>query len=492
MYRRKNAMAPVSTGLLMCAVTGLVMSFSGTLVMAAPPALPSGLGGEPEAPSETAPALPSGLEMPASKADSLPQSETETVGAGDEESLASFGFSPWSYSGFLEARAGGRTRSDPDQSDTTLEELRFNSTLDYQHSDFSARLSADVRVDDEAESGNLRLDQGKGWLDLREAWVVWPANDWLDVKAGRQILTWGVGDQLFINDLFPKDWNSFFLGRDQSYLKAPSDALKLAFYGDAVNIDVVWVPVFDADRYIDGERISFFNPIAGDVTGAANGIPVDRPDQDEFALRAYRNLSGTELAAYVYSGHWKSPNSIDPARGEFLFPALNVYGASIRGNLAGGVGSAEIGRYDSRDDKSGDKAFIANSESRLLLGYERELVPNLTGGLQYYVERMEDFDAYTQSLEAIGATQGIRDKYRQVWTLRLTWLTFNQSLSASLFTYYSPSDDDAYVQPKIQYKASDQWQLTVGANQFVGEEQDTFFGQFERTSNIYGAVRYSF
>ncbi|MFW6031595.1 MAG: hypothetical protein ACOC9T_03300, partial [Myxococcota bacterium] len=32
----------------------------------------------------------------------------------------------------------------------------------------------------------------------------------------------GTGDLVFLNDLFPKDWRSFLLGRDLDYLKAPS------------------------------------------------------------------------------------------------------------------------------------------------------------------------------------------------------------------------------------------------------------------------------
>ncbi len=463
---------------------GLCLVLAAGLALSAPPPLPPGLGEPSQPKASSGPALPPGLGAPG-----IPESKQALAGNDKADPIA---FSPWTFTGFLEARAGGRTRHDPDQATTSIEEARVNGTLDYQQTVFSARLSADALVDDESNSAHPRLNQGKGWPDLREAWVLWPAASWIDVKAGRQILTWGVGDQLFINDLFPKDWNSFFLGRDQSYLKAPSDALKLALYSYVANVDLIWVPEFDADRYIDGERISFFNPTVGEVSGSPEGIDVRRPNQDEFALRVYRNLAGTEVAAYLYSGYWKSPNSIDPVTGDFLFPDLNFYGASVRGNLLGGVASAEIGRYDSRDDKDGDNAFIANSETRLLLGYERELLPNLTGGLQYYVERMEDFDAYIDSQKAIGAIQGIRDHYRQIWTLRLTWLTLNQNLSSSLFTYYSPSDHDAYFQPKVQYKVSDQWQVTVGANQFIGDEADTFFGQFERTSNVYAALRYSF
>ncbi len=48
----------------------------------------------------------------------------------------------------------------------------------------------------------------------------------VNLKIGRQVFTWGTGDYLFINDLFPKDYESFYIGRDDEYLKRPSEAVK--------------------------------------------------------------------------------------------------------------------------------------------------------------------------------------------------------------------------------------------------------------------------
>ena len=76
----------------------------------------------------------------------------------------------------------------------------------------------------------IDLNTGDGFIDLRELNILFTPIDIMDVKAGRQILTWGTGDLLFINDLFPKDWNSFLLGRDEEYLKAPSDAVFASFF----------------------------------------------------------------------------------------------------------------------------------------------------------------------------------------------------------------------------------------------------------------------
>jgi hypothetical protein len=53
--------------------------------------------------------------------------------------------------------------------------------------------------------------------ELREAYLKLKLGDKVDLKAGRQILTWGTGDLIFINDVFAKDYRSFFIGRDDQY-----------------------------------------------------------------------------------------------------------------------------------------------------------------------------------------------------------------------------------------------------------------------------------
>lgn len=45
--------------------------------------------------------------------------------------------------------------------------------------------------------------------DIRSLNVAFRPSDVLDVKIGRMVSTWGTGDLVFINDMFPKDWQSF-------------------------------------------------------------------------------------------------------------------------------------------------------------------------------------------------------------------------------------------------------------------------------------------
>lgn len=394
--------------------------------------------------------------------------------------------------GFLDLRGGLRVPEPVAERDVSLLEGRLQ--LEGEHTTESAALQLRVDLVGDAVNSDAALDleAGKGILDLREANALFTPHELVDLKIGRQILTWGTGDLLFVNDLFPKDWQAFFIGRDVEYLKAPSDAVLLSFFPEWGTLDIAYTPSFDADRYISGERLSYYNPLAGQVVGRDQQLAVAQPKRwfqdDELALRLSRNLAGVELAAYGYVGYWKSPAGFDSGSGRAIFPRLSVYGASARGILAEGVANLELAWYDSRDDSAGTDPLVPNSEQRLLLGYERELASELTGSVQYYLEHMLDYSAYQGSLPA---GMPVKDENRQVLTLRLAKLLLNQTLTLSLFGYWSPSDQDTYLRPNLAYKVSDDWLVTAGANLFAGP-RTAFFGQFTDNSNLYCGVRYSF
>ncbi|MBW8040141.1 MAG: hypothetical protein FVQ85_09105 [Planctomycetes bacterium] len=383
--------------------------------------------------------------------------------------------------GFYEIRSGYRVRKDPHQKDMSVMENRFQIDLASYPDWGDLKVKGDVL-------GDLVEEQAD--FDLREGSIFTQPLEFMDLKVGRQILTWGTGDLIFINDMFPKDWQSFFIGRDTEYLKAPSDAAKVSLFGDWANLDFVYTPKFDPDRFISGERLSYWNSTLGRIAGQDAITHTDRPNRwfrdSEFAARLYKNINNYEVAVYGYRGYFKSPGGLDGTQA--IFPDLNVYGASVRGNAGKGIGNLEFGYYESADDQSGNNGFINNSEFRFLAGYTQEVGKDFTAGLQYYIEHMTDYGEYLDNLPAGPA----RDRDRHLVTVRLTKLLMNQNLRCSLFTYYSPTDKDVYMRPNLNYKVSDDVAVEVGANIFFGDFPNTFFGQFENNSNIYAAVRYSF
>lgn len=433
------------------------------------PALPQGL-----APSNSSePQLPQGLEQ-------TPSEEEPKKDETQQKKNIPFDID---IKGFWDNRTGIRYREDKQQSkDLILGESRLQLRADKFWDKVNIETTADFYGDFVQEELNF---------DLRQARLTWTLSSTLDLRIGRQILTWGTGDLIFINDLFPKDWNSFFIGREQEYLKAPSDSIKLGWYPEWFNFELVYTPRFTPDRYITGNPITFWNPLFNELQGEENEIRPDHPGprfhDDEWAFRAYRKIKNFEFALYTYSGRWKSPGGqkLFPPL-QTYFPKLDVYGTSLRGPLGKGIFSIEMGYYNSKEDRDGSSPFTNNSEFRFLIGYEQELAKDFTGAFQIYLEHMLDYDNYKENQPFWVHN---KDENRLLTTLRLTRQLMNQNLILSWFMYYSPTDQDFYIRPNVRYKINDKWWVEGGANVFIGNEPYTFFGQFMENSNIYIGAR---
>jgi len=399
--------------------------------------------------------------------------------------LPAFG-SDFSFHGFVESAGGIRFVDNPSQSkDATLGDGRLQLELSYDGPKGSRLfLKADAIGDGVEEEGKV---------DLREAYLDLSPFSILDVRLGRQIITWGTGDLIFINDLFPKDFVSFYIGRSHEYLKAPSDAVKLSLFPGPFSMDLAILPHFTPSEVPTGKRLTTFNPFTNRITARhqrlSAGEPATKWENIELALRLYRTFGSYEGALYGFRGFFKEPVGMDQAKKVLTFPELSGYGASLRGPLLGGIGSFEFGYYDSREDRSGRNSAIENSSFRYLFGYEQELWADFTVRAQYFLEQMLNFSAYRASLPG-GAPK--RDELRHLLFLRLTQLLRYQTVELSLVAFYSPSDEDGHLNPQASYKITDSWSIALGANFFLGRKDSTSFGQLDGNDNLYLRLRYSF
>jgi hypothetical protein len=471
-------------------LVGLLLAATGFVYAQEPPPLPTGLGVKKDDRAEDAKAGEGRERTPDQQMlPEMPVGLGRVGEARDRDDPASA--EPWAFMGFVEARVGSRLSDDPNQKDASIGEIRLQLSRDFETEHATFRIAADAVYDGVLDEHRVDLESGEGAIDLREANVLLRPLDAVDVKIGRQILTWGVGDLVFINDLFPKDFQAFFIGRDDEYLKAPSDAVRVSAFGDLANVELVYTPRFDPDRFVTGERLSYFNPALGRLAGRDAVIDAqERGDwfaQDELAARVYRSFGTFEAALYGYVGYWKTPEGQTP-EGRPFHPRLSVVGGSLRGPLRGGLVTAEFGHYMSRDDENGKDPLIRNGETRVLLGYEREIGQELTGAVQYVGEILSDYGALRDSLPLEAERP---DRVRHLVTLRLTKLLFNQNLTLSGFNFWSPNDKDGHLRLRASYKLTDDWLMEVGGNVFYGDEA-TVFGQLEDNTNVFFGVRRDF
>ncbi|GBE00561.1 hypothetical protein BMS3Abin07_02616 [bacterium BMS3Abin07] len=385
--------------------------------------------------------------------------------------------------GFLQGNYSVDTSSsNPDGGDLKWAEERAQFKLDVGSDPFRLFSKTDFyydHIDDDAD------------LEFRELYLDY-TSAYFDVRAGRQIITWGLGDMVFINDIFPKDYEAFFSGRPLEYLKKGIDGIKMGLYPDFLSIDIVVIPFFEPNNFPGSGRFWMFDPMP-DIARSEEKPSVTL-ENTEVAVRLYRDVAGFDAALYFYRGFFRNPsmipdNPLAPSKLTLFYPKLSVYGASLQGRAFDGVMSLEAGYYDSRQDRDGTDPVIPNSGARFLTGYQRQLWEDFTVGVQYYGEYMADYANYEKNLPDGFPGQ---KRYSDLFTVRLTQLLMHQTLRLSYFSFWSLSDGDYLINPEIKYSFTDSIWTAVGASLFGGGEKWSQFGQFDKNDNVYVQVRYEF
>lgn len=387
--------------------------------------------------------------------------------------------------GNLSGRTSGQRPGGKEGGDLILGEERLRLDIYTWSESIEASARAKGELFHDAVAGELDVD-------LREAYLDYTTGDF-DFRLGRQIATWGVGDLIFINDVFPKDWVSLFSGRPLEYLKLGVDGLRSRYSSRPVNAELLVIPFFEPDNTPTSKRFFLFDPFS-DVPSRHEEEPESTFRNTELAFRLYRRIGNFDVSAYAYRGFWRTPSMrpndfAAPTRVTAFYPDLCVYGASAQGSALSGILSFETGYYHSREDEAGADPTIPNSQMRFLVAYQRQLWEDFTLGVQYYTEVMEDYSAYKNSLPAGFSAER---EYRDTVTLRFEQLLNHQTLRLSLFTFYSPADNDYLIQPQVSYKLSDNLSAILGGNVFGGEKSTTSLGQFAENDNVYLSVRFDF
>jgi hypothetical protein len=322
-------------------------------------------------------------------------------------------------------------------------------------------------------------------LDLREAYLTRTGKN-LDLTVGKQIITWGVGDLVFLTDVFPKDWVAFITGSPIEYLKKGSVAAKADYYIAGTTLEGIVIPVFTPDTLPGGDKLAFFSPFPAD-TVVRREKPAATLGNAEVGLRASRMIRDYDTSLYLFSG-WDPRPSPDFTTGTLEYNRLGMAGASFQGPYHGYLLSGELAYYRTEDTTGSDPA-IPNPSLKSLLSLERTLEGNRVVSLQWVQEWMTKYDAYVATLPAefprqARATTTLTARYRD--TLR------RETIKRTLFILYNPIDQDYFVNAEWRQDLSDNVWYAVGVNLFGGKHPWTNYGQFEHNSNLYFTLRRGF
>ena len=155
---------------------------------------------------------------------------------------------------------------------------------------------------------NSILSERSG-LQIREAYTWWGNEHW-DIRAGRQIITWGVADGLRVTDIIsPMDYTEF-LAQDYDDIRIPVGGLRLRYIRDRWNMEVVAVPVasfFELPLEPDNPWSVVPTGMPMPVQASMGTTPAHKLENMEYGARFSMFLSGIDFSVCALQTWNKMP-----------------------------------------------------------------------------------------------------------------------------------------------------------------------------------------
>lgn len=383
--------------------------------------------------------------------------------------------SPFQFNGFVDTYHAVQTEW-PHDLTSSRTRLRMEMRVDYENAYLFASLNG---------IHNSILDDRTG-VQLQEAYFDYQ-NDFVEIKAGRQIVVWGVADGLRVTDLIsPVDYTEF-MSSDYDDLRMAVDGVRLRYPGERVNAEVVYVP---APRYFQ-MPMDKENPWRPDLPENASLDFPDGPDprfkNGDFGTRLQFFLSNLDFSIAALHTHNQSPVSVagyDPVKDSIVIrgvhETLTMFGGDVSMPLGEFVIRAEVAEY--LDEALGYKNGM---------DYARKNTFNALGGIDWYagdnwtfmVQYLHKYIAdYSDKLSA--------EKNSSQVTFRISKELLNNTLKLSLFGMFDIDNLGYYGRASGDYSVTDQVMISLGYDHFGGKRGQ--LAGYDKNREVWAKAKYYF
>ncbi len=290
-------------------------------------------------------------------------------------------------------------------------------------------------------------------FQLREAYAYWGNPHW-DIRAGKQIISWGVADGLRVTDLIsPMDYTEF-LAQDYDDIRVPVGALRVRYLHNSWSLEAVAVPVAE-----------FFKlPTAPANPWSVGMLPPEvRPDPTvknmEYGARFNCSLSGVDFSLMALRTWSKMPElQVD----HIGYHRLSVVGGDVSVPFGNFVFRGELA--DNIDDHG-------------------EHQGNALAGLDWYPGN--DWNLSAQFNQTFGAGE-----HTSLATLRISKALLNNALTLSTFAYADVKDLGIFNRFSADWTVTDQVHVILGYDLFYAEAG--MFLTYAHNSEVWMKLKYSF
>jgi len=307
---------------------------------------------------------------------------------------------------------------------------------------------------------NTILKERSG-LQLREAYAYY-SDEHLDVRAGRQIITWGVADALRLTDIIsPMDYTEF-LAQDYDDIRIPVSGLRLRYSREKWSVEAVAIPVSSFfDLPTDAENPWSVGPVP------IGSEPVHKAYNMEYGGRLSFFLSGIDFSLSALHTWNKLP------------VICNGVGEYRRMTMLGGDVSIPVGKFVVRGE-------VAEYLDELQSGGARAASTNALIGLDWFAGNDWTLSAqYSHKYVALG-----EHRNTGLSTLRISKDLLHNTLTLQTFAYIDVTNGGVFNRLSADYALNDQLHAIIGYDYFHADSG--MFTIYKKNSELFVKLKYNF
>lgn len=334
---------------------------------------------------------------------------------------------------------------------------------------------------------NSLLEDKSGFF-LREAYLYYGKADW-EIRAGRQIVTWGVADAIRITDIVsPMDYTEF-LAQDYDDIRIPVNALRLRYSRPQWSAEALFIPIssfYELPTDADNPWSVNLPMITVQYTISTDNMPQKRLKNMEYGGRFGAYLNGVDFSVSVLRTWNKMPvfRKTMLADGSLLcegeYRRMTMVGADLSIPAGKFVIRAEGAEYfgEAQEPAIGKEICSRNSTNALV-------------GVDWYAGNDWQLGVQYSHKHISGKMAGI-SSYRDsgMATIRISKDLLRSTLSLSTFVYADISDGGIYDRISGDYAITDQIHAMLGCDFFHADSG--MFAMYGRNSEIWVKLKYNF
>ena len=341
-------------------------------------------------------------------------------------------------------------------------------------------------------SANHRFSEESG-VSIHEAYVDYVSSSW-DLRAGRQIITWGNADGVRITDNISPSDMSEYITRDFDEIRMAVDALKIRMFGSHGTGELIYLPFFKAGILPEDDSpwaLGGFSSTDTLTQSSGDAEPGRNLENGEIAVKYAFFLPGFDFAlSYFYTWNDQPYYTFTHKTGE----ADDIYLVTPkfhRIHIAGLEFSRPHGDFVFRGEAGFLHGSRYSSRKKGIPLHKKDQVKWLLG-VDWYPGNNWSLLCQVTGDRIFGYSDEIaRDKQSAMATLNLSKKLLREKFTVSGMHYYDLDEGDSLTRFSGEYELKDGFSLFIGSDIFKGDRAGDF-GRYRDNTQVWAKVKYSF